>query len=359
MTARRITLGDGLVTSEQGLGGMVFSSVYGPADERDSLLTINTAIDAGITLLDTADIYGSGSNEKLFAGILKTRRDEVQIATKFGILSDPGPGGPKAQGDPAYVRTSLEASLRRLGTDAVDLYYYHRVDPRVPIEETTGALAELVGEGKIRHIGLSEVTAGELVRAAAVHPIAAVQSEWSVFSRDVEDRLLPAAAGLGVGFVAYSPLGRGFLTGAVGSAGDLSAGDLRRRFPRFGPRELSRNVPLLQIINRTAAAEGITAAQLVLAWVHHSGRRLGLAAVPIPGTRRAGRILENLSAAALDLSPAAVAALDGLSARVAGDRAADPLYISRGRELLEPDQDAATVNAATAVNATAEGASRA
>lgn len=354
MSARRIALGDGLVTSEQGLGGMVFSSVYGPADERESLVTINTAIDAGITLLDTADIYGSGSNEKLFAGILKTRRDEVQIATKFGILSDPRPGGPKAQGDPAYVRTSLEASLRRLGTDAVDLYYYHRVDPRVPIEETTGALAELVSEGKVRHIGLSEVTAGELARAAAVHPIAAVQSEWSVFSRDVENRLLPAAAGLGVGFVAYSPLGRGFLTGAVGSSADLPDGDLRRRFPRFGPGELSRNVPLLQIIDRTAAAEGITAAQLVLAWVHHRGRRLGVATVPIPGTRRAGRILENLSAAAVELSPGAMAALDGLSARVAGDRAADPLYISRGRELLEPGQ-----NAPTSTAATVEGASHA
>ena len=336
MSATRIQLGDGLVTSEQGLGGMVFSSVYGQADEQESVRTINTAIDAGITLLDTADIYGSGHNEALFAKVLAGRRDEVQLATKFGIVSNPGPGKPKAQGDPAYARRSLEASLLRLGIDAVDLFYYHRVDPRIPIEETTGALAELVQEGKIRHIGLSEVTAGELVRAVGVHPIAAVQSEWSVLSRDVEERLLPTAAGLGVGFVAYSPLGRGFLTGAVASTEDLSDGDLRRRFPRFGAAELQRNVELVQIIHRTAAAEGVTPAQLVLAWLHLSGRRLGVATVPLPGTRRAARIAENLAAASLELSPDAVAALDGLSARVAGERASDLLFISRGREKLEP-----------------------
>lgn len=335
MTAKRILLGDGFVTSEQGLGGMVFSNVYGHADEHESLHTINAAIDAGITLLDTADIYGGGHNEALFAGILASRRDEVQIATKFGIVPNPRPGEPKAQGDPAYARRCLEASLLRLGTDVVDLYYYHRVDPRVPIEETTGVLAELVQEGKIRHIGLSEVTAGELERAAGVHPIAAVQSEWSVVSRDVEERLAPAAARLGIGFVAYSPLGRGFLTGAVENAGDLADSDLRRRFPRFGPAELQHNAALREIVSRTAAAEGLTPAQLVLAWLYHSGRRLGVATVPIPGTRRAGRLAENLSAAALELSPAAIDALDGLSSRVAGERAGDLLSISRGRELLE------------------------
>ena len=340
MTARQITLGDGFATSEQGLGGMVFSSVYGEADLQESLHTINTAIDAGITLLDTADIYGGGHNEELFSQILKTRRQEVQIATKFGIVSNPRAGEPKAQGDPAYVRKSLEASLQRLGTDAVDLYYYHRVDPRVPIEETTGALAELVREGKIRHIGLSEVTAGELVRAATVHPIAAVQSEWSLFSRDVENRLLPAAAKIGVGFVAYSPLGRGFLTGGVAGSADLAPSDLRHNFPRFGSSELDRNIPLLQTIERSAAREGITPAQLALAWVYYSGRRLGVPTVPIPGTRRAGRIAENLSAASIELSPGTLDALDGLYARVSGDRATDPLYISRGRELLESDPTA-------------------
>ena len=340
MTAGRVMLGDGFVTSGQGLGGMVFSSVYGQADEQESLHTIHAAIDAGITLLDTADIYGDGHNETLFGKILATRRDEVQIATKFGIVPNPGPGAPKAQGDPAYARRCLEASLLRLGTDVVDLYYYHRVDPRVPIEETTGVLAELVQEGKIRHIGLSEVTAGELERAAAVHPIAAVQSEWSVLSRDVEERLLPAAAALGTGFVAYSPLGRGFLTGAVEDAGDLAGSDLRRRFPRFGSAELEENAALRAVVSATAAAEGLTPAQLVLAWLYDSGHRLGVATVPIPGTRRAGRMAENLSAAALELSPAALEALNGLSSRVAGERAGDLLFISRGRELLEPDRPA-------------------
>ncbi len=335
MTAGRVLLGDGFATSEQGLGGMVFSSVYGQADEQESLRTINAAIDAGITLLDTADIYGGGHNEALFGKILARRRDEVQIATKFGIVPNPGPGEPKAQGNPAYARRCLEASLLRLGTDVVDLYYYHRVDPRVPIEETTGALAELVQEGKVRHIGLSEVTAGELERAAAVHPIAAVQSEWSVLSRDVEERLLPAAARLGIGFVAYSPLGRGFLAGAVETSGDLAGSDLRRRFPRFGTAELAENAALREVVSATAAAEGLTPAQLVLAWLHHSGRRLGVVTVPIPGTRRTKRIAENLSAAALELSPGALEALEGLSSRVAGDRAGDLLSVSRGRELRD------------------------
>ena len=339
MAIPTVKLGDGLITSAQGLGGMALTDVYGAADPDTSVATIHHAIDLGVTFLDTANVYGNGANEELFARVLRERRDEVVLATKFGILRTPDEGGFRARGDAAYVRESIDASLKRLGTDSVDLYYYHRVDARVPIEETVGALAELVSAGKIQHIGLSEVTALELERAHAVHPIAAVQSEWSLWSRDVEEYVIPTATRLGIGFVAYSPLGRGFLTGAVADTASLGATDARRNFPRFDEANLAANIRLVDAVRQVADAENLTLAQVALAWVYASGRRLGVPVVPIPGTRKAHRIDENVTAISLTLSEESLSLLDGLYAGVEGERASDPLYISRGREQREHAHD--------------------
>jgi aryl-alcohol dehydrogenase-like predicted oxidoreductase len=334
-----VNLGNGLTTSAQGLGGMALTDVYGVANPDESIATINHAIDIGVTFLDTANIYGKGANEQLFAKVLKRRRDEVVLATKFGILPTPDADGFRARGDAAYVHESIDASLKRLGTDHVDLYYYHRVDSRVPIEETVGALAELVTAGKIQHIGLSEVTALELERAHAVHPIAAVQSEWSLWSRDVEDYVIPTAVRLGIGFVAYSPLGRGFLTGSVTDSKSLGATDGRRNFPRFSEENVAANMRVVDAVRQVAAEENVTLAQVALAWVYAAGRRLGAPVVPIPGTRKAHRIDENATTASLTLSDESLTLLDGLYARVEGERASDPLYISRGREQKEHAHD--------------------
>jgi aryl-alcohol dehydrogenase-like predicted oxidoreductase len=344
-----LALGDGLVTSAQGFGGMALTNVYGAADPTESLATLDHALDAGVTLIDTANIYGAGANEQLISGLLARRRAEVVLATKFGILPAPTSDGHRARGDAAYVRESIDASLDRLRTDHIDLYYYHRVDSRVPIEETVGALSELVTAGKILHIGLSEVTARELERAHAVHPIAAVQSEWSVWSRDVEDHVIPTAARLGIGFVAYSPLGRGFLTGTVTDAAALDSSDLRRAFPRFAGGRLATNLSVVDVVQKVAADEGITPAQVALAWVYASGRRLGIPVVPIPGTRRAHRVDENLAAIPLQLSSASLDLLNAASASVDGDRASDPLFISQGREVREnaaPSESPASVDRA-------------
>src|SRR6476661_2972810 len=258
--ANRVDLGHGLEVSRLGFGGMAITHVYGETDPAEGLRTLHHAVDAGVTFIDTADVYGrpregesgpAGTNEELVGELLRTRRDEVQLATKFGITGVPthGPGGTGVRGDAAYVRSAAEASLRRLGTDVIDLYYLHRRDVNVPIEETVGAMAELVDAGKVRHLGLSEVTADELRAAAAVHPITAVQSEWSIWSRDVEDHVVPAAAELGVGFVPYSPLGRGFLTGTIRSTADLSsAGDFRKTMPRFAPDALDANLAVVQVV---------------------------------------------------------------------------------------------------------------
>ncbi len=327
MTALR-----GLEVGAQGFGGMALAETYGPADTEVSLATLHHAVDAGIRLIDTADVYGGGSNERLVARLVRDRRDEVLLATKFGFVHDPAPGGPRFRGDPAYVREAVHASLGRLGVDRIDLYYYHRVDPQVPIEETVGALAELVAEGVVDRVGLSEVTAVELERADAVHPITAVQSEWSVWSRDVEDSVIPTAVRLGVGFVAYSPLGRGFLAAPVSALAD---GDLRRNFPRFDAERLAANAPIGETVRQIAATEGLTPAQLALAWLGEKGRELGVDVVPIPSTRRAERIDENLAAAGIRLSAAALAALEPLGAQVAGDRARQVTDISQGRERAE------------------------
>lgn len=319
----------GLEVGAQGFGGMALAEVYGPTDADAALATLHHAVDAGIRLIDTADVYGRGSNERLVGRLLRERRDEVVLATKFGFVRDPAPGGPRFRGDPAYVREAATASLGRLGVDRIDLYYYHRVDSRVPIEETVGALAELVREGIVDRIGLSEVTADELERAHAVHPITAVQSEWSIWSRDVEQNVVPAAVRLGVGFVAYSPLGRGFLAAPVA---DLPDGDLRRSFPRFDPERLAVNARIGEAVRALAEHEGVTPAQLALAWLAERGRAHGIPVVPIPSTRRPERVDENLAAVDVRLSAATLAALEPLAGLVEGDRARHVDDISQGRE---------------------------
>ncbi|ACQ81750.1 aldo/keto reductase [Beutenbergia cavernae DSM 12333] len=330
------TLGDDLEVSVIGYGAMVLSpTVYGEVDDDASLATLHHAVDAGVTFLDTADVYGAGHNERLISRLLADRRDDVQLATKFGIAGNPADraaGTPPTRGDAAYVRAAADASLERLGTDVIDLYYMHRRDARVPIEETVGAMAELVTAGKVRHLGLSEVTATELRAAHAVHPIAAVQSEWSVWSRDVEGSVVPTAAELGVGFVPYSPLGRGFLTGTLASGSDLGERDFRRLLPRFGEANLEANLAVVDGIRAIGTELGATPAQVALAWLYAKGRALGLPVVPIPGSRRAARVEENAGALRLTLTPDQVSGLDSLADAVVGHRSEDPNWVSEGRE---------------------------
>ncbi|WP_406635688.1 aldo/keto reductase [Pseudarthrobacter quantipunctorum] len=329
--AHAVTLGDGLNVSQLGFGGMALTPVYGEVDQEDALRTLHHAVDSGVSFIDTADIYGGGSNEELIAQLLKARRDEVQLATKFGLVGTPADGYTDIRGDAAYIRQAVDRSLQRLGTDVIDLYYMHRRDLRVPIEETVGAMAELVQQGKVRHLGLSEVTAQELEEASAVHPVAAVQSEWSIWSRDVERNVVPAAATLGVGFVPYSPLGRGFLTGTV-DASSLGDNDFRRRIPRFAPDAAGANQAVVDAVQSVADQLDATPAQVALAWLLAQGRRLGLPVVPIPGTRKAHRIDENLGALDLELTPAHLDALGAASDAVVGSRSADPAWVSEGRE---------------------------
>ena len=330
-TTSTIQLGDGLAVSPLGFGGMALTPVYGDVDPADALQTLHHAVDAGVSFIDTADIYGGGSNEELVGKLLQERRGEVQLATKFGLVGTPSDGYTDIRGDAAYIRQAVDRSLQRLGTDVIDLYYMHRRDLRVPIAETVEAMAELVRQGKVRHLGLSEVTAEELREAHAVHPIAAVQSEWSIWSRDVERNVVPAAAALGVGFVPYSPLGRGFLTGTV-DASSLGSNDFRRRIPRFAPDAASANQAVVDAVRSVADQLGATPAQVALAWLLAQGKRLGLAVVPIPGTRKRHRIDENLGALFLDLAPAHLEALDAASDAVVGSRSADPTWVSEGRE---------------------------
>jgi aryl-alcohol dehydrogenase-like predicted oxidoreductase len=328
-------LGDDLTVSAIGFGAGALAA-YGDADDAESLATLNRCLDLGVTFIDTANVYGAGSNERLIARLLADRRGEVTLATKFGIAGNPtdrAAGRPTVRGDAAYVRQCIDESLARLQTDVVDLYYMHRRDLTVPIEETVGAMAELVRAGKVRHIGLSEVTAGELRAAMAVHPIAAVQSEWSIWSRDVERQVVPAAAELGVGFVPYSPLGRGFLTGTIRSAADLSSpSDARRTMPRFGDRALEANRAVVDVVGSVAVEQRATPAQVALAWLRYRAEALGVASVPIPGTRRASRVEENLSSLSLTLTPVQLTALDSAGATVAGNRAHDLTSVSAGRE---------------------------
>jgi aryl-alcohol dehydrogenase-like predicted oxidoreductase len=330
-----VTLGDELSVSAIGFGAMALTHVYGEVDDAEALATLNRCVDLGVTFIDTANIYGSGNNERLIARLLADRRDEVTLATKFGITANPADlaaGGLNARGDAAYVHQCIDESLQRLQTDVVDLYYMHRRDVNVPIEETVGAMAELVTAGKVRHLGLSEVTADELRAAVAVHPIAAVQSEWSIWSRDVERSVVPAAAELGVGFVPYSPLGRGFLTGTIRSAADLSPTDFRRNMPRYAEGSLDANLAVVELVKSVAAEQGVTPAQVALAWLRYRANALGVASVPIPGTRRAERVEENLGSLSVNLTPAQLDTLDAAAASVTGDRFTDLSWVSAGRE---------------------------
>jgi aryl-alcohol dehydrogenase-like predicted oxidoreductase len=331
-----VKLGDELTVSAIGFGAMALTPVYGEVDDAESLATLHRTVDLGVTFIDTANIYGNGNNEKLIAKLLADRRDEVTLATKFGIQGNPADraaGRIGVRGDAAYVRQAIDESLQRLQTDVIDLYYMHRRDVNVPIEETVGTMAELVAAGKVRHLGLSEVTADELQAAVAVHPIAAVQSEWSIWSRDVERNVVPAAAELGVGFVPYSPLGRGFLTGTVSSAADLaSPNDFRRTMPRFSEGALQANLAVVEVVKSVAEQQGATPAQVALAWLRYRADALGVAAVPIPGTRRATRVEENLGSLSVTLTPEQLDALDAAGAAVSGNRFADMTWVSAGRE---------------------------
>ena len=308
----------GLRVSRQGLGCMGMSDAYGPRDEQGSLDTLARAVELGVTLLDTAEIYGRGANEELLGKFLAGRRDDVVLATKFGIIQDPSePQDPTKRaydGSPARVRASIEGSLRRLGTDHVDLHYHHRPDPAVPVEETVGAMAELVGEGKVRHLGLSEVDADLLRPAHATHPISALQSEYSLWTRDAED-LLPTLRELGIGLVPFSPLGRGFLTGRYTRA-DFAEGDFRSRNPRFADGAFDANMKIVDGVKEIAAAHDATPAQVALAWVHSRGDDV----VPIPGTTKVARLEENAAALDLELTGDELARLEPLGAQVVGDR---------------------------------------
>lgn len=317
----------------QGLGCMGMSEFYGDTDEPAARQTLEAALEAGVTLFDTADVYGRGRNEEFLAPFVAAHRDEITLATKFAMERNDDPAFRGVRNDRAYVRAAVEGSLRRLGVDVIDLYYMHRRDPAVPFAESVGAMAELVREGKVRHLGLSEVTGAELREAHAVHPIAALQSEWSLFSRDVERSAVAAAAELGVAFVPYSPLGRGFLTGAFADASaELSRDDFRRGQPRFTGDNARANAALLAPVREIARELGASPAQIALAWVHRRAAVHGLTVVPIPGTRRAERLRENVAAARITLTPAQLALLEPIAAQVAGDRYPDMTFTSVARE---------------------------
>jgi len=325
MTMTTRTLG-GLQTSALGLGCMGMSEFYGRADESEARATIGRALDLGATFLDTADMYGPFTNELLVGAAIADRRDEVVLATKFGNVRDPeNPRNRRIDGSPAYVRAACDASLQRLGVDHIDLYYQHRVDKSVPIEETVGAMAELVEAGKVRHLGLSEASADTIRRAHAVHPITALQTEYSLWTRHVEDEILPLLRELGIGLVPYSPLGRGFLTGTITSTEDLAADDFRRHNPRFTGDALQANLAIVAAVRSLAEAKGVTAGQLALAWVLAQGEDV----VPIPGTKRVRYLEENVGAVDVSLSPADLEQLSNALPSAVGARYLDMSSIDR------------------------------
>ncbi|MBA2280168.1 MAG: aldo/keto reductase [Acidimicrobiia bacterium] len=317
----------GLRVSAQGLGCMGMSMAYGAADDDESRRTLQRAFDLGVTFFDTADVYGIGANEKLVGEFVRGRRaagDDIVLATKFGIVYDAdAPGQRGANGRPEYVEEACDLSLLRLGLDHIDLYYNHRPDPKVPIEETVGAMAALVEAGKVRHLGLSEASADTVHRAAAAAPIAALQSEWSLFSRDIEAAIIPACREHGIGLVPYSPLGRGLLTGAVTSLSELEDDDFRRTQPRFQDENIAANLALVDVVKEVAAAKGVSPGQVALGWLAAQGADV----VPIPGTKRVRYLEENVAAAAVELTGDELARLDGLEP--VGARSHDPGWVNR------------------------------
>ena len=331
MTVARRTLGSGsaaLEVSAEGLGCMGMSEFYGTGDEQESIAVIHAALDAGVDFLDTADMYGPFTNEKLVGRAIAGRRDEVVLATKFGNERREDGTRVGVNGRPEYVRKACDASLERLGVEHVDLYYQHRVDPDVPVEETWGAMSELVAAGKVRRLGISEAAPATIRRANEVHPVTALQTEWSLWSRDVEDNgVLATVRELGIGFVAYSPLGRGFLSGAIRSVDDLDPGDFRRHSPRFQGENFQKNLELVNRVRELAADRTVTPSQLALAWVLAQGDDV----VPIPGTKRRRYLEENVAAAGIHLSGDDMRALDEAApaGSAAGDRYADMSTVHR------------------------------
>ena len=326
MNKRRLGT-QGLETSALGLGCMGMSEFYGTADEGEAIATIHRALELGVNFLDTADAYGPFKNERLVGRAIKDRRDEVVLATKFGSVRTEQGERLGIRGDREYVLAACNASLERLGTDHIDVYYQHRVDPNTPIEETVGAMAELVEQGKVRYLGLSEAAAETIRRAHAVHPISALQSEYSLWTRDVEDEILPAIRELRIGLVAYSPLGRGFLSGRIHSVDDLEASDFRRANPRFQGENFQKNLELVERVEELAAEKGCTAAQIALAWVLAQGEDI----VPIPGTTRVKNLEENVAALDVELSDEELGDLEAVFPKgaAAGDRYADMSPINR------------------------------